>query len=193
MPAAVVQVEGRSTVEDRRPRNSYHRWMRLIEDVCSCCKEAEKRRKKRSLHNECSFVQCLWLDCATRRPAIQWLRHLSRCCKWPTSLHCRSIVYGYSSSQCKIATLLRELTCHTASHSVTCYPAEVIFLPLPQTKVVLDLTSSSDCKTQSVRSELLGFAWNLTALLMTLTTTTTTTSVYRPLFWDSMGKPIPER
>ena len=25
VPAAVVQVEGRSTVEDRRPRNSYHR------------------------------------------------------------------------------------------------------------------------------------------------------------------------
>ena len=31
----------------------------------------------------------------------------------------------------KVATPLRELTCHTGSHSVTCHPAEVAFPPLP--------------------------------------------------------------
>jgi len=29
---------------------------------------------------------------------------------------------------CKVATPLRELTCHMGSHSVTCHPAEVTFL-----------------------------------------------------------------
>ena len=30
----------------------------------------------------------------------------------------------------RVATPLRELTCHTGSHSVTCHPAEVTFPPL---------------------------------------------------------------
>ena len=38
----------------------------------------------------------------------------------------------------KVATPLRELTCHMRSHSVTCHPAEVTFPPLPQPKLVLD-------------------------------------------------------
>ena len=38
----------------------------------------------------------------------------------------------------KVATLLRELTCHMGSHSVTCHPTEVTFLPFPQPKLVLD-------------------------------------------------------
>ena len=38
----------------------------------------------------------------------------------------------------KVATLLRELTCHMGSHSVTCHPAEVTFPLLPQPKLVLD-------------------------------------------------------
>jgi len=37
-----------------------------------------------------------------------------------------------------VATLLRELTCHMGSHSVTCHPAEVTFLPLTQPKLLLD-------------------------------------------------------
>jgi len=37
----------------------------------------------------------------------------------------------------KVASPLRELTCHTGSHSVTCRPAEVTFPPLPQPKLVL--------------------------------------------------------
>jgi len=36
---------------------------------------------------------------------------------------------------CKVATQLRELTCHMGSHSVTCHPAEVTFPPLPQPKL----------------------------------------------------------
>ena len=38
----------------------------------------------------------------------------------------------------KVATPLRELTCHMGSHSVTCHPAEVTFPPLPQPQLVLD-------------------------------------------------------
>ena len=38
----------------------------------------------------------------------------------------------------KVATPLRELTCHMGSHSVTCHPAEMEFPPLPQPKLVLD-------------------------------------------------------
>jgi len=32
----------------------------------------------------------------------------------------------------QVASALQELTCHVGSHSVTCHPAEVTFLPLPQ-------------------------------------------------------------
>ena len=38
----------------------------------------------------------------------------------------------------KVATPLRELTCHIGSPSVTCHPAELTFPPLPQPKLVLD-------------------------------------------------------
>jgi len=38
----------------------------------------------------------------------------------------------------KVATPLRELTCHMGSHSVTCHPAEVTFPPSTQPKLVLD-------------------------------------------------------
>ena len=38
----------------------------------------------------------------------------------------------------KVASPLRELTCHTGSHSVTCHQAELTFPPLPQPKLVLD-------------------------------------------------------
>ena len=41
-----------------------------------------------------------------------------------------------SSSQ--EASPLRKLTCHMGSHSITCHPAEVIFPPSPQPKLVLD-------------------------------------------------------
>ena len=48
----------------------------------------------------------------------------------------------FKSNKCiavrKVATPLRELTCHMGSHSVTCHPTEVTFLPLPQPKLVLD-------------------------------------------------------
>jgi len=39
---------------------------------------------------------------------------------------------------CKVATPLRELTCHMGSHRVTCHLAELTFPPLPQPKLVLD-------------------------------------------------------
>jgi len=51
-------------------------------------------------------------------------------------------IFEQVSNKCiavrKVATPLRQLTCHTGSHSVTCHPAEVTFPPLPQPKLVLD-------------------------------------------------------
>ena len=38
----------------------------------------------------------------------------------------------------KVATPLRELTCHMGLHIVACHPAEVTFPPLRQPKLVLD-------------------------------------------------------
>jgi len=52
----------------------------------------------------------------------------------------------YSSLQAGLRSPLRELTCHTGSHSVTCHPAEVTFPPLPQPKLVLDLATPEGCK-----------------------------------------------
>jgi len=60
----------------------------------------------------------------------------------------QSKMYGYSSSQCNIATPLWELTCSMGSHSVTCHPAEVTFLPLPWPKLVLDLATPEGCKSE---------------------------------------------
>ena len=48
----------------------------------------------------------------------------------------------------KVATPLRELTCHMGSHSVTCYPAELTFPPLPQPKLVLDYATPEGCKAE---------------------------------------------
>jgi len=46
---------------------------------------------------------------------------------WPT-LGSRT-AKEQNRTECNIATPLRELTCHTGSHSVTCHPAEVTFPP----------------------------------------------------------------
>jgi len=47
------------------------------------------------------------------------------------------------------ATPLRELTCRTGSHSVTCHPAEVTFPPLPQPQLVL-LLEVALCQGETV-------------------------------------------
>jgi len=62
---------------------------------------------------------------------------------WQRQKKCSSSkVNHWVSNKCiavhKVATPLRELTCHMESHSVTCHPAEVTFPPLPQPKLVLD-------------------------------------------------------
>jgi len=46
----------------------------------------------------------------------------------------------------EITSPLRESTCHSGSHSVTCHLAEVTFLPLPQPKPILDLATLKGCK-----------------------------------------------
>jgi len=55
---------------------------------------------------------------------------------------------GYSSLQASLPSPLRELTCHMGSHSVTCHPAEVTFLLLPEPKLVLDLPTLEGCKAE---------------------------------------------
>jgi len=59
-----------------------------------------------------------------------------------TSAICLQFLNYANTSKCiavrKVATPLRELTCHMGSHSVTCHPAELTFPPLPQPKLVLD-------------------------------------------------------
>jgi len=45
--------------------------------------------------------------------------------------------------------LLRQLTCHMGSHSVTWHPAEVTFPPYPsQLRLVLDLATPEGCKAE---------------------------------------------
>jgi len=58
----------------------------------------------------------------------------------------RNTATGYSSMQ--ETSPIRELTCHMGSYSVTCHPAELIFPPLPQPKMVLDLATPEGCKAQ---------------------------------------------
>ena len=57
-------------------------------------------------------------------------------------LYFDTTIFSVTSNKCiavrKVATPLRELTCHMGSHSVTCHPAEVTFPPLPQPKLVFD-------------------------------------------------------
>jgi len=48
----------------------------------------------------------------------------------------------------KITSLVQEITYHMGSHSVTCHPAVVTFMPLPQPKLILDLSTSEGYKTE---------------------------------------------
>ena len=60
--------------------------------------------------------------------------------------------YAEQGNKCiavrKVATPLRELTCHMGSHRVTCHPAEVTFPPLPQPKLVFDEATPEGCKAE---------------------------------------------
>ena len=50
----------------------------------------------------------------------------------------------------EITTLLRDITCHMGSHSVTCHPAAVTFPPLLQPKLLLDLSTPEGCKAELI-------------------------------------------
>ena len=66
-------------------------------------------------------------------------------CKCGSSIKYSVLNYGYSSSLAVYnATSLRELACHTGSHSVTCHPAEVTFPSLPPAERVLDLATPGE-------------------------------------------------
>jgi len=57
----------------------------------------------------------------------------------------------------EITTPLREVTCHKGSHSVTCRPAAVTFLLLPQPKLVLDIATLERCKVELSWEEVLEY------------------------------------
>ena len=92
----------------------------------------------------------------------QWhqLGHMQVCTSFQTDNHVstpplnfyRPDVSKYVYNKCtavhKVATPLRELTCHMGSHSVTCHPAEVTVPPLHQPNPVLDLSTPEGCKAE---------------------------------------------
>jgi len=52
----------------------------------------------------------------------------------------------------KVATPLRELTCHIGSHSVTCHPSEVTFPPyVPRTMRVVPIMTTTTTTLMLVR------------------------------------------
>jgi len=80
---------------------------------------------------------------------VHRIRILSLCRRVPINQsYSPGKVYGNSSSHCKTATSLRELTCHMGSRSDTCHPTEVTFPPSPQPKLVLDLATPQGCKVE---------------------------------------------
>ena len=57
-------------------------------------------------------------------------------------------VYGYSNSQCDVASPLQELACYMKSRSVTCHPAEVTFPPLLPAEAVTRFSAPDECKAE---------------------------------------------
>jgi len=57
-------------------------------------------------------------------------------------------VYGYSNSQCDIASPLQEHACYVKSRSVTCHPAEVTFPPLLPAEAVTRFSAPDECKAE---------------------------------------------
>ena len=43
-----------------------------------------------------------------------------------------------------------EITCRMGSLTVTCHPAVVTYLPLPQAKLVLDIATTERCKVELI-------------------------------------------
>jgi len=68
-----------------------------------------------------------------------WQRLTSLLCKYEPQLTIQQFIIT-------ITSLLREITCHMGSHSVTCHTAAVTFPPLPLPKLVLDLATPERCK-----------------------------------------------
>ena len=73
---------------------------------------------------------------------------ISRRQKWRDKPLTDSIQFVAGNGSMQQALSIRELTCHTRSHSVTCHPAGVTFPPLPQPKLVLDLATPERCKAE---------------------------------------------
>ena len=85
-----------------------------------------------------------WISWSTSRAAPHWFTQYvsnarSMCVESRNARPTRASVKRWNSyNKCiavrKVATRLRELTCHMGSHSVTCHPAEVTLPPLPPTE-----------------------------------------------------------
>jgi len=67
---------------------------------------------------------------------------------WITIIKVKNVKVRILQFVIKIITQLREITCHKGSHSVTCHPEAMTFLPLPQPKLVRDLATPETCKAE---------------------------------------------
>ena len=123
----------------------------LLPVTWSTCFHAAEERRPSSSRPEVYNAErcCCCCKFKTPAPRLHQLLPCSRAVlKWRSARLVNSKVYGHSSSQCDIATPLREFTCHTGSHSGTCHPTEVTYPPLSQLKVVLDLATPEGCKAE---------------------------------------------
>ena len=68
--------------------------------------------------------------------------------------HCSHKIILFFAGKCKCSIAVNNYhhlygNSHAIwDHSVTCHPAEVEFLPLPQPKLVLDLATPEECKAE---------------------------------------------
>jgi len=80
---------------------------------------------------------------------VTHIMHLEKICLSPWYLcwwHTKQSKSDRVVRKNEIITLLRLIPCHMGSQSVTCHPAAVAFLPLPQPKLVLDLATQRNVR-----------------------------------------------
>jgi len=87
------------------------------DDSCETSKIAAKQNKKE-----------LDINAHRHRTTFETIKHL---------LSKSKVKVKKGIAVCRLTAT--ELTCHMGSHSVTCHPAEVTFLPLPQPKLVYSI------------------------------------------------------
>jgi len=101
----------------------------FLQAGCPSCRPANSVKALKANQDSCMIflTNCLSklsLSCAPLRSWEMLLGKLGRVGVMRVSNKCIAVR--------KVATPLRELTCHMGSHSVTCHPAEVTFPPFPR-------------------------------------------------------------